>query len=217
MQLQFNAFDYDPSQSGGICFPLADYKVEITAAEQKPSKNNPANGLLELTFTVLDGELRGLTHAYRMNIYNTNEVAKKIAHNELAAVCFAINRPYIQDSDQLLGGRLLATIGPQDNDPKYSEVKLIKCPDGSMPTRPQQAAAPVQAPPQPPQPQPAAPPQPPPQPPPQAPPATAAPAQAPPWNGAPAAPAAPAWAAQVPPPPTNAQAVPGAVPPWAKQ
>lgn len=211
MQLNFNAFDYDPSQSGGICFPLGDYKVEITAAEPKVVKDNPSAGYLELSLTVTEGDLRGMVQRDRLNIFNPSEVAKRIANQRLSAYCFAINRPYVQDTAQLIGGRCIITAGPQDGEQsKYSEVKVVKCLDGTMPTRPanQQQAAPAAAPP--PAPAPAA-----------------APASAPPWGSAPppaAAPAAPASAAAAPPwgmPPASAQqaaAAPSgaAVPPWAK-
>jgi hypothetical protein len=224
MQLNFSAFDYDPTQGGSICFPLADYKVEITSAEPKVVKDNPNAGYLELSLTVTEGELRGMVQKDRLNIFHTSEVAKRIAHQSLAAYCFAINRPYVQDSAQLIGGRCICTIGPQTDDSKYSEVKMIKCMDGSMPTKPVQ---PAQAPgaPQPPQaPVPSQPPLQPQQPIPQAPQAPPAMSQpqypvasgpsAPPWN-TPAAPA-PSWAqASPPPPPPNS--APGGLPPWAKQ
>lgn len=151
MQLDFDANQYDPTQGGGICFPLADYKVEITAAEAKSVKDNPNAGFLELTLTVVEGEYRGTAQKDRLNIFHTSEAAKQIAKRSLAAYCFAINRPFVQDTEHLIGGRCIVTIGPQADDSKYSEVKLIKCMDGSMPTRSQsphgtQVLAPVAVP-----------------------------------------------------------------------
>ena len=213
MQLPFNAFDYDPTQGASVCFPLADYRVEITAAEPKVVKDNPGAGYLELSLTVTDGDMRGLTQKDRLNIFNPSEVAKRIAHQQLAAYCFAINRPYLQDSQQLLGGRLICTIGPQEDQPKYSEVKVVKCPDGSLPTRPQQQAQDIQ----PPQ---AAPPPPPAAPAPTAPPAAQqwGPAPVAPPVQAPAPAAAPPWAAAQP--VTGMGAPPAAAapatPPWAR-
>jgi hypothetical protein len=199
MQLQFNAYDFDPSQGGSICFPLADYRIEITGAEPKVVKDNPSAGYLELALTVTDGDLRGMVQKDRLNIFHTSEVAKQIAHRQLAAYAFAINRPFVQDTNDLLGGRCIVTIGPQTDDSKYSEVKVVKCMDGSMPTR-QQAPGQAQA---------------------AAPPPAAPPAQAPAAQGyAQSAPAAPPWASQgapAPPPMTAATAAPGGPPPppWA--
>jgi hypothetical protein len=202
MNLNFNAFDYDPSQGGAICFPLADYQLEITGAEPKVVKDNPGAGYLELTYTVIAGDLRGMTHSHRLNLFNPSEVAKRIAHQELCAIAFAINRPYLQTTEQLIGGRLVATIGPQSEpNEKYSEVKKIKCLDGSIPTKPAQGPQAIQAAPQPPPAAPA-----------QAPPAAAAPpwASSGPAQAAPAA-AAPPWASA----PAQA-AAPTSAPPWAK-
>jgi hypothetical protein len=208
MQINFNAYDFDPSQGSAICFPLADYKVEITAAEPKVVKDNPSAGYLELSLTVVEGDLRGMVQKDRLNLFHTNEVPKRISHQQLAAYCFAINRPYVQNTEDLIGGRCICTIGPQESSDKYSEVKVVKCMDGTLPTRPHaqgQAAAPQ-----------AAPQAPPPAPqPPQAPQAAPLQPQAtPPWNSA--GPAAPSWAAQPTPAaqaPTNAAA---SLPPWAK-
>lgn len=147
MQLNFNGFDYDPAQGGSICFPLGDYRLTITKAEPMQVKDNPGAGYLAITLTVVDGDLKGMTQVDRLNIFNPSEVAKRIALQQLAAYAFAIGRPQLATTEQMIGGNLIATIGPQADNPKYSEVKTIKCPDGSLPVNPnkggnnQQAAA----------------------------------------------------------------------------
>ncbi len=217
MQLNFNAFEHDPTQGGSVCFPLADYKVEITAVEPKVVKNDPGAGYLEISLTVLEGDLRGMIQKDRLNIYNPSEVAKRIAHQNLAAYAFAIERPYLQTTEQMIGGRLITTIGPQSDDSKYSEVKVIKCKDGTAPTRkdapaqqtqPQGQVMPPQQPAFPTAPAPAAPPW-------GTPPPTTqqAPAQ-PPWGTTAPAPA-PAQTAPGPPWGNSAPA-PTNAPPWAK-
>jgi hypothetical protein len=223
MQLNFNAFDYDPSQGAAICFPLGDYKVEITAAEGKGVKDNPTAGYLELSLTVVEGDFRGMVQKDRLNIFHTNEVAKRIGHSQLSAYCFAINRPYVQNTEDLIGGRCICTLGPQDGSDKYSEVKAVKCMDGTNPKRPQQNQQGVSAAPSAPH-VPVQPPNPPHSPTPVGVPSEqpAQPAQppqqvAPPWNNAPAAPAgnAPAWVNSGAVPPTQPGNAGGA-PPWAK-
>jgi hypothetical protein len=137
MELRFNAFDFDPTQGGSICFPLADYRLEITKVEPVAVKDNPNAGFLAIHLTCVDGELKGMVQIDRLNIYNPSEVAKRIAFQQLAAYAFAIGRPQLATSEQMLGGRLICTIGPQLDNTKYSEVKMIKCPDGSLPVNPQ--------------------------------------------------------------------------------
>jgi hypothetical protein len=149
MQLNFNAFDFDPSQGGSICFPLGDYRLEITKVEPMQVKDNPGAGYLAIHLTCVDGDLKGMTQIDRLNIYNQSEVAKRIALQNLAAYAFAIGRPQLATSEQMIGGKLICTIGPQTDNPKYSEVKAIKCPDGSLPVNPnktgsQAAPAPAQ-------------------------------------------------------------------------
>lgn len=216
MQLNFNAYDYDPSQGSAICFPLADYKIEITAAEPKVVKDNPSAGYLELSLTVLEGDLRGMVQKDRLNLFHDKDVPKRIAHQQLSAYCFAINRPFVQYTTDLIGGRCICTIGPQENSDKYSEVKAVKCMDGSLPSRPVNSpqaigeAARAAAPPAPPQ-APAAPP---------APAQVQAPTQ-PPWNAATTAPSAPStsappWVNSGATAPTQAPATNPGLPPWAK-
>ena len=210
MQLNFNAFDFDPTQGGSICFPLADYRLEITKVEPVQVKDNPNAGYLAIHLTCVDGDLKGMVQVDRLNIYNPSEVAKRIALQQLAAYAFAIGRPQLATSEQMLGGKLICTIGPQADNPKYSEVKMIKCPDGSLPVNPNKGGG---------QPAPqqgapaatgwgsAAPPAA------QAPPPVDAGAAAPPWGAPAAAPgsAAPPWGQ-----PTGGTPAASAAPPWAK-
>jgi hypothetical protein len=216
--LNFDAFQYDPTQGGSICFPLGDYRLEITKVEPQQVKDNPGAGYLAIHLTCVDGDLKGMTQIDRLNIYNPSEVAKRIALQQLAAYAFAIGRPQLATSEQMLGGKLICTIGPQTDNPKYSEVKQIKCPDGSLPINPNKGGnqpAPQQgAPAQPGWGAPAA----------QAPPADPgaatwgagtqppAGAAAPPWGGQPAPPAAgaPPWASGFAAPAASA------TPPWVK-
>jgi len=136
MQLNFNAFDFDPTQGGSICFPLGDYRLEITKVEPMQVKDNPGAGYLAVHLTCVDGDLKGMVQIDRLNIYNPSEVAKRIALQQLAAYAFAIGRPQLATTEQMIGGRLICTIGPQADNPKYSEVKVVKCPDGSLPVNP---------------------------------------------------------------------------------
>lgn len=189
--LQFNASEVAPWTQGAFNFPLGDYPFAITAAEVKAVKNKPNSGLLELTLTVTDGPYRGQTHITRFNLFNENETSRRIAHQQLSSVCHVIGRLHIQDTQQLIGGRGIVTIGPQDGSDKYCEVKQWK----DMQSRVNGSGEPV--------------------PPPQAAPATSA--EAAPWSGA--APAATQPPAPFPPPAAYVapatQPPPAAAAPWA--
>lgn len=199
MQLNFNAFDYEPSQGGGVCFPLADYKVEITKAEPMVVKDNPNAGYLAITLTCFEGPMSGQSQVDRLNLFHPNEQPKRIAHQQLSAYALSIGRPYLQDSQQLVGGRLVCTIGPQDDNPKYSEVKVVKDLNGNLPTR-QQGQQQTQQPQQPAQQQ--------------QPPQNFQPQWGPPPPGQQAPPANPGWQQ---PPQTQQPQNAGGSPPWAAQ
>ncbi|MFZ1074789.1 MAG: DUF669 domain-containing protein [Minisyncoccia bacterium] len=140
MQLQFNAATVDPTQ-GPEVWPLADYPLEITKEEVKAVKDDASSTYLELTLTCLDGQFKGKTHPYRLNLWNSNQESQRIAYQQLSALCHAIGRIQIADTSHLIGGRLIGVIGPQKNDARYSEVKRVKDMNGNEPGRASHAPA----------------------------------------------------------------------------
>ncbi len=149
--LNFDAALVDPRQStAGICFPLADYPVEITAVEAVAVQNSKDKGMLVINLKVLDGQYKGQIQADRLNLYGQAETPTRIAYQHLSAICHATGRLRIGQASELVGGRFIATIGPQDapND-GYSEVKLVKDLAGNIPVAGQPVApqnTPIQAP-----------------------------------------------------------------------
>lgn len=198
------AFDATVVEPAGMSSALPvsgpeGYGVIITNSELVPVKDKPQCGMLALTLQIIDGEHKGDTGTYRLNLYSDNQQACQIAERQLSAICHAVNVFKIADSAQLHNLPFRVVVGPQkvkagEEDKGYTEVKGVLRMDGSQPGKPAGSAAPVQQ---------AAPPQPPP----------AQPATQPAW-GAPApaqeaAPAAqqPAW---------GQPAAGGAAPPWAQ-
>lgn len=153
--MNFDATQIDPRQSkGAICFPLGDYPLEIIGVEAVATKDDKNKGMLVLDLKVLDGELRGMIQQDRLNLYGQSETTTRIAYQRLSAYCHVTGRLQLSDANQLIGGRCVCTIGPQEapND-KYSEVKLVKDLAGNVPVHgqapapqntPIQAQAPVQ-------------------------------------------------------------------------
>lgn len=76
-------------------------------AQAYPSDENLANKndcFLQLTFKIVEGEHKGRNVWSRLNIRNANEVAQRIAEEELAAICDAIGHPRkVTDSVTLHG------------------------------------------------------------------------------------------------------------------
>lgn len=239
-QTMFDARTVEP-QSFAPPPPLADYHVRITDSEPKPTKDE-SGGMLVLQLEILDpGPFQGRKIPYFLNLFNKNAQTVEIAYRQLSAVCWVTGVFNVQDTRQLHNIPFIATIGPQKENPQYSNVFGVKDINGNQPGKVganpgAQAPAPAAVAPAPAWAPPAAQPAAVAPPPAWAPPGAQAPAPAPGWAPPPAAPGppAPTWqppaAAAAPPvwtPPGAAPAPaaqPGwqpsgapAAPPWAKQ
>ena len=133
MQLNFDATQYDPSQTMSVCLPLEDYYFEITSAAVEAVKDKPNEGKLAVSLRIESGPYKGTVQKDYFNIYNANPQAVQIAYKELSALCHVVGKLRLADERELIGGRGRATIGPQANNDKYSEVKQYKFVDGSLP------------------------------------------------------------------------------------
>lgn len=219
-QQPFDATQIEPS-SMPTPPPYADYPVRIVDADGKQTKDEHG-GYLELTLEILQaGEFQGRRIPYRLNLVNKNQTTVAIANAQLSALCHVVNVFRLQDAMQLANIPFIATIGPQKDNPQYSNVFGVKDAQGRDP-RTKAQGAPGTAPPAPPapsnappgyygQPQPQAP-----WPPPSAPGnPSAPPPNAPAWGGPPAPPTAPQppQPPQAPWPGQAQQAAPPAAPP----
>lgn len=95
-----------------------------------PSAENAANRndcLLQFTLKILEGEHKGRLLWTRLNIRNANEVAQRIAEEELAAICDAVGHPRkVVDSVTLHGKpmRVKVDVEPaKDGQPARNIVK----------------------------------------------------------------------------------------------
>ena len=194
-QLVFNAATVEPATMGGSSLPLSGsdgWPVVITASEIKQAKSGGNNGYLELTLSVIDGEYRGESGAYRLNLYHSSEKTVEIAYRQLSAVCHVTGAVNMVDTQQLHNLPFRAVVGLQkrnanwkDGDPEYTEVKGVLHSDGSQPGKSKGGSAPG----------PSAPPQAPTQPTPTPTPQPEQQASPPAWGGgAPAGSSAPPWA-----------------------
>lgn len=134
MQLTFDATQVEPRQGGGVCLPLGDYPFEIIKTEGVPVKDKPDKGMLVVTLGILDGPYKGQTQDDRLNLFNDNETAVRIAYQRLSAYCHVGGKLQISDTSQLVGIRGIATIGPQlPPNEKYSGVIKVKDLQGNEP------------------------------------------------------------------------------------
>lgn len=127
----FNAQQFDPTQGvGGL--PIGRHPVVIESSEVKANKANDG-GYLQLDLKIIDGPQQGTTGAYRLNLYHSNQQTVEIAHRQFSAVCHVVGVFNVQDSGQLHGIPFVIEVGPQKNDPQYTEVKKVFDMNGNEP------------------------------------------------------------------------------------
>ncbi|MCL2624372.1 MAG: DUF669 domain-containing protein [Planctomycetaceae bacterium] len=97
--LNFDASQVDPSVPFEA-IPSDKYLVEITDSEMKPTKNGSGT-LLQLEYTVIEGEYKNRKIWDRLCIKHTNQQTVKIALANLSAICHAIGVMKPQDSAEL--------------------------------------------------------------------------------------------------------------------
>ncbi|MFM8213083.1 MAG: DUF669 domain-containing protein [Pirellula sp.] len=95
----FNANQVEPT-SDFEPIPSGKYLAVITESELKPTKAG-SGSYLQLTFQIIDGEYKGRLLWSRLNLYNSNATAVKIAQSELSAICRAVGVLTPKDSVEL--------------------------------------------------------------------------------------------------------------------
>ena len=135
----FDASQHDPTQSAGQ-MPIGKHPVVITSSEIKAT-NAGDGGMLVFNLQIIDGPQKGGTGVYRLNLYHqTNEQTVQIAHKQLSAICYVIGVFNVANTEQMHNIPFVVEVGPQKNDPQYTEVKKVYDMQGNEPGKTGQAA-----------------------------------------------------------------------------
>jgi hypothetical protein len=103
--------------------PPGDYKVQILQSEMRVTKAGTGQ-MLWLDMEVLEGPLKG-RHVYdQLNLINPNPTAEEIAQRTLSAICHAVGKLQVADSEELHFQPLLVRVAVKPNG--YNEVKGYK-------------------------------------------------------------------------------------------
>ncbi len=145
----FDASQVDPSQPHET-LPPGDYRVQIVNSEMRATKTGTGQ-YLWLEMDILDGPLAGRKLFDRLNLVNPNRQAEEIAQRTLSAICHAVGRMQVADSEELHFKPLLVKVAVGKTG--YNETKGYK-PVANAAPAPRPAFQPPQAQ-QAPQPQPA--------------------------------------------------------------
>lgn len=139
---QFNPMQYDPTQGVGS-LPIGKHPVIIETDEVKANKANDG-GYLQFNLRIIDGPHTGTTGAYRLNLYHSNQQTVEIAHRQLSAICHVTGVFQLgaggNDTSVLHNIPFIIEVGPQKNDPQYTEIKKVFDRNGNEPHKAGQGA-----------------------------------------------------------------------------
>jgi hypothetical protein len=131
MNLNFDASGHKP-QSFDI-LPSGWQVMRLIEGEEKPSKNNPQNTYYAAVFEVVGGEFNGRKLFHNFNFNNTNEDAKRIAFDQLAAIMHGVGLLRINNMQELFNkpimGKVKAVAAVMEEDgvtEKYEPKNEIK-------------------------------------------------------------------------------------------
>ena len=141
--LNFNANEVPPAEALDAV-PAGKYIAVITESEVKPTKSGSGH-FLELTFEIIESELKGRKVWARLNLDNPNAQAVQIARGELSAICHAIGVMQPKDSAELHNLPLEISVRckkREDSDELSNEIKGYAKKDSSNPPTAPTAPAP---------------------------------------------------------------------------
>jgi hypothetical protein len=125
--------------------PAGEYLAQIVDSDMKPTKNN--NGqYAELTFEIMDGEFKSRRVWARLNLDNPSAKAVEIAQRDLSAICRAVGKLQIRDTQELHYKPMVIRIevSRREGYPDSNEIKAYKA-SGTAPAQSSggQASAPA--------------------------------------------------------------------------
>ena len=108
----FDATKIDPA-GDRTPLPAGEYRCIIESSDKKPTKAG-TGAYLELVLQVIDGEQKGRKVWDRLNIWNPNADAARIASQTLSAICHAVGIMQPKASEQLHGIPLLVKVAVKE-------------------------------------------------------------------------------------------------------
>ena len=118
-------FQFKSDEVEGSSFellPEAEYVGMFTESEVKDTKAGTGQ-YIQMKFEIVEGDKTGRVLFERLNIKNPNEKAVEIAYQTLKKICECVNKPNIQDTDELNNIRLIAKVVV---DGEYNRIKSYK-------------------------------------------------------------------------------------------
>lgn len=122
--LDFDSTQYEPNE-GFKPIPAGDYNAVIVASEIKDNAKGTGK-FLKLEFEVIDGEYKGRKVWTRLNLWNPDRDAVRIANGDMTSICRAVNVLHPKDSCELhnLPLCISVTIKPDQNGELQNQIKI---------------------------------------------------------------------------------------------
>jgi hypothetical protein len=143
----FDANSVEPSAPMEV-LPPGKYSAQIIESEMRETRSG--GQMLKITMEVMDGPSKGRKIWDNLNLVNSNPQAQEIAHRTLSAICHAVGKLQVQDSEELHFRPMLVTVEvgiddrdkalPPEEQRKQNRVKGYSSMDGS--TAPRAASGP---------------------------------------------------------------------------
>jgi len=143
MRFQFKPADIEPRQSFDVLQP-GQYRCRIVRAEGRMANKQETGEMLSLEFEVLEPEYAGRRLWALLCVEHQTDQVRKIAQEQVSAICHAIGKPNASGAEDLLGGDLMVRVKVKPANDKYearNECVGYKPIDGKT-----NAAAPAAAP-----------------------------------------------------------------------
>lgn len=94
----FRTEDVAPDQYEPL--PIGDYRAEIVASDIKPTKDGTGQ-YIQFEVQILDGDYAGRRVWDRINLWNSNETATRIAHQTMKKILDACGKGAIDDTEEV--------------------------------------------------------------------------------------------------------------------
>ena len=121
----FDAAKVEPNEPASAV-PKGEYQVIIVESAQKPTSKGDGS-LLSMVLQIVEGQFKGRKLYDRLNLWNKNEQAAKIAQGTLSAICRAVNVLTPRNSEELHNRTLTAVVDVSEYQGKLrNEVKGYK-------------------------------------------------------------------------------------------
>ena len=146
IEYDFDARKYDPEQ-GSPAHPVGKHVARITATAINKVKDTDIP-MFTVEFTTALGKAK-----MNYNLWHTNEVTSRIAHNQLSALCYSVGvfNPDLRNEGRALIGTQCQILVEKQKDSEYTQIKKVfdvngnepsKAGAGAPPPQPQQGYAP---------------------------------------------------------------------------